>query len=113
MVPSLLDVLATACDPSFCVPNLPFMLLFTDTCATRFIYGIMSIVLQVVRYLTTQYYTEHYDNRAGANVTRHATVLLYLNDCPGGGGTYFRRATGSTGLLLRQAKKLLLIFPVH
>jgi len=49
---------------------------------------------QVVAYNPGEFYTEHYDNKAGSIVTRSATIICYLNDCPSGGATFFPKSTG-------------------
>ncbi|KAF5839866.1 hypothetical protein DUNSADRAFT_18409 [Dunaliella salina] len=50
--------------------------------------------LQVIAYDAGEFYTEHYDNKAGGVVTRAATIVCYLSDCPAGGATYFPKSTG-------------------
>lgn len=41
-----------------------------------------------------EFYAEHYDNKAGGLISRAATIIIYLEDTPQGGGTYFPRSTG-------------------
>jgi hypothetical protein len=50
--------------------------------------------LPVVRYHTGEFYAEHYDNKAGSDITRAATIIVYLCDTPAGGATYFPRWDG-------------------
>jgi len=49
--------------------------------------------VQVVAYNPGEFYTEHYDNKAGGIVTRCATIICYLGDCKGG-ATYFPKSAG-------------------
>jgi hypothetical protein len=51
----------------------------------------------VVHYQKGQFYAEHYDNKAGSNITRAATIIIYLCDTQAGGATYFPRCL-TTGL---------------
>ena len=46
---------------------------------------------QVARYLQGQFYQSHLDalDKVGKDGQRIGTVLMYLNDVPSGGGTYF------------------------
>ncbi|KAJ9522637.1 hypothetical protein QJQ45_019722, partial [Haematococcus lacustris] len=53
---------------------------------------VKSEALQVVSYGLNDFYTEHYDNKAGGIVTRSATIIVYLCDCQEGGSTFFPRA---------------------
>mmetsp|Transcript_64581 Transcript_64581/g.203838 ORF Transcript_64581/g.203838 Transcript_64581/m.203838 type:complete len:181 (-) Transcript_64581:86-628(-) len=45
--------------------------------------------LQVVKYEKGEFYREHFDNKAGHPNQRAATFMMYLNDCPAGGATFF------------------------
>lgn len=48
--------------------------------------------LQVVKYHTGEFYKEHFDNKAGGNLTRAATIIVYLCDTREGGATFFPKA---------------------
>eukprot|EP00967_Tisochrysis_lutea_P154208 scaffold305848_cov18-Tisochrysis_lutea.AAC.1 len=53
----------------------------------------------VIAYNPGEFYTEHYDNKAGGIVTRAATIVCYLSNCPAGGATYFPKSTGQKSML--------------
>lgn len=53
---------------------------------------------QVVRYMKGEFYAEHYDNKAGGHITRAATIIIYLDTTPAGGGTFFPRCPGPPAL---------------
>ena len=36
--------------------------------------------VQVVKYNSSEFYAEHYDNKAGSSIARAATIIIYLND---------------------------------
>lgn len=44
---------------------------------------------QIVSYDVGGFYSEHYDNKAGGVISRAATIIVYLQDTPEGGATYF------------------------
>ncbi|GMH38345.1 hypothetical protein BSKO_06229 [Bryopsis sp. KO-2023] len=56
-----------------------------------------SEALQAVQYHPGQFYSEHFDNRAGYAHLRAATVLCYLRDSCSGGATFFPKASGVVG----------------
>ncbi|EFJ40203.1 hypothetical protein VOLCADRAFT_108284 [Volvox carteri f. nagariensis] len=59
---------------------------------------VKSEALQVVSYDVGGFYSEHYDNKAGGVISRAATVIIYLEDTPQGGATFFPKSTGLPSL---------------
>eukprot|EP00983_Pelagomonas_calceolata_P056411 1144581-Pelagomonas_calceolata.AAC.11 len=57
------------------------------------------LFMAVIAYNPGEFYTEHYDNKAGGIVTRAATIVCYLSNCPAGGATYFPKSTGQKSML--------------
>ena len=61
-----------------------------------FLTASLPVCWQVVAYNPGEFYAEHYDNRAGAQITRPVTAIIYLNDCEGGGSTFFPKSAGKS-----------------
>ncbi|GLI61638.1 hypothetical protein VaNZ11_004061, partial [Volvox africanus] len=59
---------------------------------------VKSEALQVVSYDVGGFYSEHYDNKAGGVISRAATIIVYLEDTPKGGSTFFPKSTGLPSL---------------